>query len=258
MNKQHSDILQGQLSIFDIELKEAEKPKEVIFPKRKNSKNQGESFSNIINLYKASATRIVKQVCGALLVEVEDKTLYFNSAGINELELKKDMELMPADEILVVNQDKEVNDLQLKKLKDMHVEKYIKRKGDANIIIPFPGKLIIINPRGWVLEYLQKPIYHEDELFVTEMAKENTDLANKIIEMDINITKSMNKSFGSETDEDEEAVKLEVGDRVEFNYDGPQVGNISSIYNKGETVNVVWDNKHTAFYYKKVRKIGVI
>lgn len=130
---------------------------------------------------------------------------------------------MPADEILVVNQDREVNEFQLKKLKDMRVTKYIKRKGDANIIVLFPGKTIVINPKGWILEYLQKPKYQANELFTTESKKE---------------------------------IKLEIGDKVEFNYDGPQVGNITSIYNNGETVNVVWDDKHTAFYYKCVKKIS--
>jgi hypothetical protein len=254
-----NDMLKGQISMFDFEFIQPQEPKTELKPlaitKPKENHNK---FIEIINLYSDTAARIVKRVSGALLVEIDDKTLYFNAAGVNELELKKDIELMPADEILVVNQDKEANDLQLKKLKDMHIEKYIKRKGDANIIIPFPGKSVIINPRGWVLEYLQKSIYHDSELFVTEMAKENTDLASKITEMDIDITKSMNGSFGTENNEDEEVVNLGVGDRVEFNYDGPQIGNISSIYNNGETVNVIWDHKHTAFYYKNVRKAGGI
>jgi len=255
-----NDIFEGQISIFDLEFTQPEEPKKELnhLVKVKPKDNYEDKFNEIINRYSLTAARIVKRVCRALLVEIEDKTLYFNSAGINELELKKDLELMPADEILVVNKDKEVNDLQLKKLKDMHVESYIKRKGDANIIVPFPGKSIIINPRGWVLEYLQKPIYHDSELFVTEMAKEDTNLANKITEMNISTTKSMNESFRSENNEAEEIVNLEVGDRVEFNYDGPQVGKIYSIYNNGETINVIWDDKHTAFYYKNVRKAGVI
>lgn len=256
INKRVDYILQGQISIFDIEIKEVEMPKEVIDQKRKWPKNQEESFSNIIDLYKERAARIVKQVCGSLLVEIEDRTLYFNPDGVNELELKKDMELLPADEILVVNQDRKLNTLQLEKLKDTHVKEYIKRKGDANIIIPRQKHTIVINPRGWILEYLQKPIYHDDELFITEMAKENTNLPNKIAETDMNITKSMNERSVSENDEEEEVVELEVDDRVEFNYDGPQVGRISRIYNNGETVNVVWNNKNTAFYYKCVNKIA--
>jgi hypothetical protein len=224
INKNKNDTLQGQISIYDLEFAKPQKTKGISKPiSITKPKEHDDKFTEIINLYSSTAARIVKQVCGALLVEVEDKTLYFNPAGINELVLKKDMELMPADEILIVNLDREVNEQQLKKLEDMQVTQYIKRKGDANIMVPFPGKLIIINPRGWVLEYLQKPKYKADELFTTEKKGE---------------------------------IKLEIGDKVEFNYDGPQVGNITSIYNNGETVNVVWDHKHTAFYYKYVKKMS--
>lgn len=41
-------------------------------------------FNDIINLYSVSCRRIVKTCSGELLVELEDKTLYFNSKGINE------------------------------------------------------------------------------------------------------------------------------------------------------------------------------
>lgn len=141
-----NDIIPGQVSIFDLEFVKHQEPRKRLKPvsitKPKGNTNK---FAEIINLYSSAAARIVKQVCGALLVELEDKTLYFNPDGVQELELKKDMELMPADEILVVNQDRDLNSLQLKKLEDMHVNQYIKRKGDANIIITFPGKTIIIN-----------------------------------------------------------------------------------------------------------------
>lgn len=248
INNNKNDTLQGQISIFDLESIQSQEPKKELKPlaivKPKENHNK---FAEIINLYSSTAARIVKRVSGALLVELEGKTLYFNAVGINELELKKDIELMTADEILVVNQDREVNELQLKKLKDMHVDKYIKRKGDANIIIPFPEKTTVINPKGWILEYLQKPKYHDYELFITDMDKQNTNL-------DIKITKSVNEVVKFENDEDEKE-ELQIGDKVEFNYDGPRAGNITSIYNNGETVNVVWDHKYTAFYHKCVKKI---
>ena len=177
-------VIEGQINLFDLPIQEVIKPKDPVtkcVPMENN-------FNEIISLYDKSCNRIVKQLCGALIIELEDRTLYFNKQGVNELELKKDMELLPGDEILVVNKDKELNALQLKKLNDLRVDKYIKRKGDANIIVVTDKKTIVINPRGWVLEYEQKPRYLENELFSTEMAKENTDLANKSTKMDTDIT----------------------------------------------------------------------
>ena len=258
IKKQLGDILPGQMSIFDFDLSKPKEIKQEIKPVLKTKAPNEKKFAEIINLYKSTAARIVKQVCGALLVELDDKTLYFNKNGINELVLKKDIALLPSDEILIVNQDKELNKLQLEKLKDMHVSKYIKRKGDANILISLPERTVVINPKGWILEYIQKPQYHENEIFITELATKNTNLANKVTEIDKNITESMNGSIQIENDETEEddEFNFNVGDKVEFNYDGPQVGKITRIYNKGETVNVVWDHKHTAFYYKCVKKIS--
>jgi len=121
----------------------------------------------------------------------------------------------------------------------MNVDQYIKRKGDANIIVLTDKKTIVINPRGWVLEYEQKPKYHENELFITEMDKENTDLDNKITKMDTEIT------------------EFNIDDTVEIEYEGvKKIGKIARIYNNGETVNVSWDGKRTAFYYKCVKKVS--
>lgn len=227
--------IEGQINLFDLPIQEIIKPKNPVtkcVPKQNN-------FNEIISLYHKSCNRIVKQVCGALIIELEDRTLYFNKQGVNELELKKDMELLPADEILVVNKDKELNALQLKKINDLRVDKYIKRKGDANIIVLTNEKTIVINPRGWVLEYEQKPRYSENELFSTEMAKENTDLANKSTKMDTDIT------------------EFNIDDTVEIEYEGvKKIGKIARIYNNGETVNVSWEGKRTAFYYKCVKKVS--
>lgn len=229
------NILEGQISLFDLPAQEIIKPKDTVAkcaPKVNN-------FTEIISLYEKSCNRIVKQVCGALIIELEDKTLYFNSEGINELQLKKDMELLPADEILLVNQDKELNELQLKKLDEMNVNEYIKRKGDANIIIPMKDKTIVINPRGWVLEYLQKPKYHENEILITKIAEKSTVLDNKITKMDTEIT------------------EFNIDDTVEIEYEGcKSIGKVKRIYNNGETINVSWNGKSTAFYYKCVKKVS--
>lgn len=45
------------------------------------------------------------------------------------------------------------------------------------------------------------------------------------------------------------------GEKVKFMYDGKEyTGEIYSVY--GDTVNVVWDDKHTAFFYKSVARTG--
>ena len=59
-----------------------------------------------------------------------------------------------------MNIDKEINNLQKEKLEALKSKEYIKQKGDANLIIP-GEKTIVINPNGWVLEYVQKPKYQD-------------------------------------------------------------------------------------------------
>lgn len=50
--------------------------------------------------------------------------------------------------------------------------------------------------------------------------------------------------------------EIKVGDKVKFIYSGEMhIGTAKRIYNKGETINVSWDGKVTAFYYKNVEKV---
>lgn len=214
-------VLEGQIDLFNMPIQEPIiKPKEKIIVDKKEMKE--DHFQKIINLYKESCNRIIKTVSGALLVELEDKTKYFNGQGVHEFDLGIDIGLIPADEILIVNQDKTLNEIQLKKLEEMNPDRYIKRKGDANIIVP-GEKTTVITPRGWIIEWEQKPVYKEDEVVLLEIKDEG----------------------------------LNIGDTVEFMYsEEKHKGKIVSIYNNGETVNVVWNGKHTAFYYKCVRKIA--
>lgn len=218
------NILDGQIDLFNMPIQEPIiKPKEKVIVEKQEIKE--DYFQNIINLYKESCNRIIKTVSGALLVELEDKTKYFNGQGLHEFDLGIDIGLIPADEILIVNQDKPLNEIQLKKLEEMNPSRYIKRKGDANIIIP-GDKTTVITPRGWVIEWEQKPVYKEDEVI-------SRTIEIKVLDQN-----------------------LKVGDIVEFEYAKETYkGEIVSIYNNGETINVVWNEKHTAFYYKCVRKI---
>lgn len=220
------DIIDGQINLFDIPIQESVQPKEEKTLCIEKQKIEADNFREIINLYKNSCNRIIKTASGALMVEIEDKTLYFNQQGKNEFNLSADVGLIPADQIILANKDKALNEVQLKKLEEIGPERYIKRKGEANVIIPMDSKVITITSRGWVLEWNMKAVYKDDEVF----------------------------TFKNASKEDQE---LNVGDTVEFLYEKETCkGNITRIYNNGDTVNVTWDGKHTAFYYKCVRKIA--
>lgn len=186
--------------------------------------------NSLVNRYKDSCTRIVKRVSGAIIVELEEKSIYFNKAGIKEFEMNKDTPLLPGDELLIVNQDKELNSIQLEQLKGFDVDSYIKRKGDSNIII-ITDKTVVINPYGWILEYEMKPIYKDDEII-------------KINNIEV-------------VEQQEEKQEFKVGDIVTAKYNEEDItGEVRWIYNNGETLNISWDNKQTAFYYKNVRKVA--
>jgi hypothetical protein len=235
-------IIEGQINIFDLPIIEVIKHKNKItkeIPIIKTSK-----LDHIINLYSATCSRIVKTYSGALLVELENKTLYFNSDGVNEFELPVNVGIMPGEEILISNKEKDLNNLQKQKLEDLKPKEYIKRKGDANLIIP-GEKTIVINPKGWVLEYMQKPKYHENEIFSTEFALKLKEVEDNITGSSIDITKNINDN-----------VNFKVDDKVSIEYQSTKsIGRVVRIYNNGETLNVAWGGRRTAFYYKNVRKV---
>jgi hypothetical protein len=227
----------GQISIFDLPVIEVAKQKEIII---KEENKEMDKFDSIIKLYSESCSRMVKTLSGALLVELEDKTLYFNASGINEFNIPKDVGIMPGEEILVVNIDKQINEIQKQKLEALKPKQYIKRKGDGNLIIP-GEKTIVINPKGWVLEYNQKPMYHSNEIFNIEFNPKINEIKDRSNEIAVDIT---------DTD-------FKVDDEVNIEYQGIKaVGKVVMVYNNGETVNVKWDGKQTAFYYKNVSKIN--
>lgn len=230
-------FIEGQISIFELPVIDVEKAKENIIREEQNIKS--DKLESTIKLYSKSCSRIVKTLSGALLVELDDKTLYFNSNGINEFNLPKDVAIMPEEEIIIANIEKELNEIQKQKLEALKPQQYIKRKGDANLIIP-GEKTMVINQKGWVLEYNQKPKYNENEIFSTEY--------NLIIK---GVEDSSREIVVDMIDRD-----FEVDEEVNIEYQGIKViGKVVSIYNNGETLNVKWDGKQTAFYYKNVMKI---
>lgn len=234
-----SFICEGQINMFDLP---EETKEEVKIDKPKIAIKPIEGLNKIVNMYKDSCTRIIKS-SNTVIVGLADKSLYFNSKGEHksELNLKPDIELLPADEIIIVNKDSKINKKQLEILESIAPEKYIKRKGDCNLIIPYEDKTVVINPKGWVLDYKQKTNYKENELFEYKTSTKETKMDTKVAEMDT------------------EDINIKIGDPVEFEYSGERhKGNIYSIYNNGQTVNVSWNNKIAPFYIGAIEKIREI
>jgi hypothetical protein len=217
------DIIEGQISIFELPLQELiHVPIEDATNKEENilkeeSIIKSEKIDNIIKSYSESCSRIVKTYSGALLVELKDKTLYFNSDGVKEFELQANVGIMPGEEIIVANFDKEINELQKQKLEELNPKEYIKRKGDADLIIP-GEKTIVINPKGWVLEFMQEPKYHEDEIFSREVDIGDNDSTDNITGAVTGIKNTID-------------IKFEIDDVVVIEYQGAKsLGKVVRIY----------------------------
>lgn len=173
-------------------------------------------------------SRLIIHCSGGLIIElaVQDsyKTIWINRNGIKEFEYNKKASPLPMDKIIYYRNDFKANEIQEKKLLEIQdgLLKVIRRKGDENIIALTEDKVISINSKGWVLEF--------NNISVCE----TEDIINR------NIT------------EDE----IRVGDSVELQYgEGTFKGVVTSIYNNGDTINCIFDNKHSAFYKKCVKKL---
>ena len=236
-----SIVVDGQLSLFD------EQPKVVnIIPIKEENKDIP-IFRELIDKYRDTCTRIVK-VEKKLYVEIGDQTLSYEADGEPGGIFIRDMLLRPKDEILVANEYKSITAEQIKTVKNkMHVDKFIKRKSDNNILIQYDNFCMAIYPSGRFAKWKSAAVYSDNEVYSMNEI-ENIKQIHEEIKEDPKVEDEI------EVKESEETLRL--GDKVKFNYDGPKEGNIVRIYNKGETVNVSWDNKQTAFYYKSVVKIN--
>lgn len=214
----------------------------------------------IIEKYKDSCIRIVQKSHGAILVELPNETLYYNANGVLEFSICTSTPLLPSDKILVVNEDKEINDLQMKILNSLNVSRYIKRVGDANIIVVSENTKVI-NPKGWLLDYTQVPCYdsNSEVYIVNSYSSEKELLVENENDFDSNIMepKIENGSIDNdlENNENEEETQFYVGEKVISTYDNKTiVGVVKSVYNGGSTVNIEWDGKCSAFFFKNVSK----
>lgn len=216
---------------------------------------------SIIEKHKDECTRIVQKSHGAILVEYSNETLYYNSSGVLEFSISTSTPLLPSDKILVVNKDKEINDLQIKVLNSLNVSRYIKRIGDANIIVVSENTKVI-NPKGWLLDYTQAPCYDSNsEVYVVDSyISEKNSLVESEKDFDFNIVESKTEKDSIDNNLDNNIIKKEnqfyVGEKVTSTYDNKTIiGVVTSIYNGGSTINIEWDGKCSAFFYKNVSKL---
>lgn len=236
-----SIVVNGQLSLFD------EQPKVVNIIPTKEENKDNPIFKELIDKYRDKCTRIVK-VEKKLYVEIDGQTLSFKPDGEPGGIFIKDMLLRPKDEILVANEYKHITSEQIKTIKNkMHVDKFIKRKADNNVLIQYKNFCMAIYPNGHFAKWKSPAVYSDNEVYSIDEI-EDINKINEEIEEDPKLEEVIEISESEET--------LRLGDKVKFDYHGPKEGNIVRIYNKGETVNVSWDNKQTAFYYKSVVKIN--
>lgn len=231
-----SIVFEGQISLFD------EQPKVINIIQVREDNKDNPIFIDLIEKYRDTCTRIAK-VERKLYVEVNNQTLSFESDGEASHIFVKNMLLRPKDEILVSNEYKPINDKQIKTLRKIQTDKFIKRKSDNNILIQYDNFCMAIYPSGRFAKWKSAAVFKDNEVYTIDEI-ENINKMHEGIEEDPKVEEII------------EISTLRLGDKVKFNYDGPKEGNIVRIYNKGETVNVSWDNKQTAFYYKSVVKIN--
>ena len=229
-------VIEGQINMFDL-------PKKEIQPQpTKAMREPVLNFGKIINQYKDSCNRIFI-IEKKLYVELEDRTVQFNQDGQQDRIFDIDMFLRPKDEIVIANKYKPINDKQIKTLRKIQTDKFIKRKSDSNILIQYDTFCMAIYPSGKFAKWKSPAVYMDNEVYTIDEIENINKLNEETVQDPVQ-------------DEIEVDGDLHLGDRISFDYNGPQVGEIVRIYNKGETVNVCWDNKQTAFYYKHVKKIS--
>jgi hypothetical protein len=260
--KQERVELEGQLTIWDIEI--TEKPTPLIEIELLSTEFlseiavvENEKYINPLELTdmqqeflkkndvmkNENLSRLIIYCGGGLGIETKENneflTIYVSKYGKEEFKLGKSS-VLPMDKILYYKEEFKANELQENNLKvilaDMKtkVKCVIHRKGDENIIVELEDKVISIIPRGWVLEFREcNAIYEADEII--------EDMAINILDI-----KTLQKN-------------VKVGDVVEASYGKELItGEICRVYGQGnETLNIIFDNgtKHTAICRSCVRDL---
>lgn len=241
-------VIDGQISIFDLpQITQKEDVKKVNDP-GKNTDDE------IINRYKNIAVRIVKCFGGRYCVETEKEEIMCYKNGNEDyrgewinFDTCKLRALLPMDEILFSKYDFKVNDKQEQILEEFKkyrkVEKVIKRFGDTSYIVitsdsKYGVDVHVINPKGWIVDYINMPIYKNDEVVFQNDIEEFRDNKEKI------------KNDGKE---------IQLGSKVRINYKNKEYkGEVVRIYGpSNKTVNVIFNGMHSAFYMDHVEKVDI-
>lgn len=219
---------EGQLSLWDIEIPK----KEVSFTKiDEKVTKMDHSFTkvtpggtveeDILNKYRDTADKIIKTCSGRYIVHINNGSIHHTGKGDIDFKTETLTPILPIDKILYSKNDELINDIQMKVLlrlkNENNVKQVIKRYGDKNYIVITDDETLAINPKGWILNFKSAAIFNENEI-----------VKDKVIE---------------------------VGDTVKVEYGGKEhLGKVVHIYGPGNcTLNVVFDNKHTAFFRDNVK-----
>lgn len=184
-------------------------------------------------------SRVILYAGGGLGIEISEdnilKTSYISREGQKEFVSEKKSIVTPMDKIIYCIGEFKANELQEKILAEISEEssKIIRRKGDENILIEMPGKVISIIPKGWILEYNGCSIrYDRDE--IEDQAAPEADI--KVIQQNVSI-----------------------GDIVEARIKSGIInGEIVNVYGLNNMIlSIIFDNgkKHTAISRNVVTKI---
>lgn len=221
---------EGQLSLWDIEIPK----KEVSFTKiDEKVTKMDHSFTKvtpggtveeyILNKYRDTADKIIKTCSGRYIVHINNGSIHHTGKGDIDFKTETLTPILPIDKILYSKNDELINEIQKKVLlrlkNENNVKQVIKRYGDKNYIVITDDETLAINPKGWILNFKSEAIFNENEI-----------VKDKVIE---------------------------VGDTVKVEYGGKEhLGKVVHIYGPSNcTLNVVFDNKHTAFYRDNVKLV---
>lgn len=269
-------VTDGQLSIFDMQITEKPKKvtevaekitkievlstkilnevtpienEKVIRPLEPTEKQQQFLNKNKF-MENGNLSRIIIHSKGSITVEIKESDTfishYINTEGKEEFSYSKKSPVLPWDKIIYYSselKDISLTKIQADKLQKLlckereSIQRVIHRKGDENILIEAPGKVIDILPNGWVIEFesLDHINCEEDEIY---MIPEKVGQKPK------------------EEDPEEVQKKAKVGDYVQAMRGKELIeGELYSEYNSGHTFNIIYENKHTAIPRIAIKKI---
>lgn len=233
-------VIEGQLSIFDLPVIT---PKEEVKKVIETDKNTDDE---IINKYKSIALRIIKCFGVRYSIETEKERIMLYRNGKEDYRTNELRALLPMDHILFAREDFKVNYKQEQLLEEFkktrNIDKVIKRFGDSSYIVITKDSSCginahVINNKGWIIDYKDKPIYKDEEV-IFKNDNEELQHDNEEIQNDINA--------------------IEVGSIVKVKYQNKEyIGKVVRIYGpSNKTVNVIFNGMHSAFYIDHVQIVG--